>query len=292
MAARAAGGLAQVWDVRACGGSGSGGLWYGPRCFLLPSRNPAAPNLLNVQLEAEGGRVQSLAVQGRNVPLVQPFSAASAALLAPTLDRMGMCVGVVDEAKVEYAAGARHLQGRVQHGFDGQGCHEWNEVVRQGAAFQVAAKTASGGGKRWRSSLHAASAAATRTVRAGGCTRYVLFAAGEPFQPNCDACNNFDRNTLAPAVARQEAAAELQEKDPAKAAEAKRRKLGPGSNERYMQEEEIREKREATSAKVAALQRRVMLLEKAAAKREAEGVSLGKDVDGALGPEDYDLIKS
>jgi hypothetical protein len=66
-----------------------------------------------------------------------------------------MCVGVVDEAKVEYAAGARHLQGQVQHGFDGQGCHEWNEIVRQGAAFQVAAKTSSGGGKRWRSSVRA-----------------------------------------------------------------------------------------------------------------------------------------
>ena len=43
--------------------------------------------------------------------------------------------------------------------------------------------------------LHAASAVATATVRAEGCTRYVVFGAGEQFQPNCVACSNFDKNT-------------------------------------------------------------------------------------------------
>ncbi len=59
---------------------------------MLPSQNPAAPNLVDVQLEAPGGRVRSLTVQGKDVPLKRPFTAVSSLLLAAQLDRVGMCV--------------------------------------------------------------------------------------------------------------------------------------------------------------------------------------------------------
>ena len=72
-AARAAGGLAAAAVAPAA--MGGGGLWYGATRWMLPSQNPAPPNLVSVQLEAPGGRVRSLTVQGEDVPLKRPFTA-------------------------------------------------------------------------------------------------------------------------------------------------------------------------------------------------------------------------
>jgi hypothetical protein len=266
---------------------------------MVPPQNPAAALLVDARLAPGEGKVRSLAIQGKNVPLVRPFQASAPHMLAAQLDRTAMCVGVVDEAKVRYAAGARHLQDRVQADFDGQGCHEWNEVVRQGVAFQVAAKSSSGGVKRWRDALHAASATATATVRAEGCPRYVVFGAGQQFQPNCAGCNALDRNTLTSAVAKVVDAAAMMV-DPARAEEAaavKARRLGAGTNDRLLDEYEIKEKRELQNRKLSTATRRIMGLKKAAELREATGVPLdsnwlGKDVGDRLSGEDYQALMS
>eukprot|EP01047_Picozoa_sp_COSAG01_P028500 COSAG01_NODE_1915_length_8918_cov_21.920853_2_plen_386_part_00 len=288
MPARAAGGLAAA--VVAPAADESGGVWCSTNRWIVPSQNPAATNLVDVRLAPGGGDVRSLTIQGKNVPLVRPFQASAPHLLAAQLDRTAMCVGVVCSEKVGYARGKPQLRHRVQDGFDGSACFAWNDVVRQGACFTVAA-----GRKRWRGALHAASAAATATVRAEGCTRYVVFGAGEQFQPNCVACSNFDKNTLKVGVAKAADTAAMMV-DPARAEEAaavKARRLGAGTNDRYLQESEIKEKREVQNRKLSTATRRIKGLKKAAELREATGVPLdmlGKDAGGQLHSDDYQII--
>jgi hypothetical protein len=238
----------------------------------VPAKNAAAHNLLTVQMTQDGGAVQQLVAQGHTVPLERPFSSTSATLLADQLDKTGLCCGLVDKAQLQCAKDHPALQHCVET-LDGAGVFGWNEAILARHKTRTQGVAAGGGAVRWRSAVHAASETATETVRAPGCCRVVPIERGGRFQPNCDACYGFLRNSVKDAVKRaRDEAAELA--DPVKAAARAKRRAGPGMNTKYMEQPEREKRAKGVDNKMQRLCRRVRLLEAAAKERMREGEDL------------------
>ena len=105
----------------------------GGRRFTVLSESPVAPNLLTVTLAAgREDEVEAVVAQGRLVPIFDVCRSKRLDAVASALDRCGMCVGVLDEAKVLLAekTGSYAIQK-----LDGEAAFAWNERVRQDRCF-------------------------------------------------------------------------------------------------------------------------------------------------------------
>ena len=274
------GGLARtprdlVGGLAAGPGKGLSGHWLGMNRWVVPGENPETHSgiLLTAQLEkGNSGRVEKLVAQGRRVPMERPLHGPTAGLLANQLERTAMCVGECLPDQVQTALGDDELKHQVTE-LD-PAAFEWNCGVLGGRAFQVAG-TAS---NRWRAGYHAASETASQTVRATTCTGVVVApAAGEHFQPNCDACHAL-KGPLKGKLHRKRKA-EAEDADPELAAAKAERRAGPGINTRFLtpdevQAKELRRQRDLKNAK-----RREHRAKLAITLREEDGFDPGEDME-------------
>jgi hypothetical protein len=242
----------------------------GGRRFTVLSESPVAPNLLTVTLAAgREDEVEAVVAQGRLVPIFDVCRSKRLDAVASALDRCGMCVGVLDEAKVLLAekTGSYAIQK-----LDGEAAFAWNERVRQDRCFTTLLE---GHGKgRWKSALHAMSQSAAKSVRADACTGLATFGHGEKFAPICNGCVKLEHALNELGRREEQRLKEMADPVLSKQRDERRTGLGSHTTDAVLTADEKRTRDSRVRGELRKLKRKLALAEQAKILREAEGVEL------------------